>query len=75
MFSSAFIIKLYTESELDWIIDTLTQRRETLKQAQVMPENRVLRGILEPKSVEVTIRWRKLHNQEMHIFLLFTKYY
>jgi hypothetical protein len=29
-------------------------------------ENRVLRGIFEPKRDEVTGEWRKLHNGELH---------
>jgi hypothetical protein len=29
-------------------------------------ENRVLRGIFEPKRDEVTGDWRKLHNEELH---------
>jgi hypothetical protein len=29
-------------------------------------ENRVLRGIFGPKSVEVTGEWRKLHSGELH---------
>jgi hypothetical protein len=31
-------------------------------------ENRVLRRIFEPKRDEVTGEWRKLHNEELHIF-------
>jgi hypothetical protein len=29
-------------------------------------ENRVLRRILGPKRDEVTVEWRKLHNEELH---------
>jgi hypothetical protein len=29
-------------------------------------ENRALRGIFEPKRVEVTGGWRKLHNEELN---------
>jgi hypothetical protein len=29
-------------------------------------ENRVLRGILGPKRDDVMVRWRKLHNGELH---------
>jgi hypothetical protein len=29
-------------------------------------ENRVLRGIFVPKRDEVTVGWRKLHNEELH---------
>jgi hypothetical protein len=29
-------------------------------------ENRALRRIFEPKRHEVTGRWRKLHNEELH---------
>jgi hypothetical protein len=29
-------------------------------------ENRVLRGIFGPKRDEVTGRWRKMHNEELH---------
>jgi hypothetical protein len=29
-------------------------------------ENRVLRGIFEPKRDEVTGEWRKLHNEELN---------
>jgi hypothetical protein len=35
-------------------------------------ENRVLRRIFGPKRDEVTVSWRKLHNEE---FVFFTKYY
>jgi hypothetical protein len=28
--------------------------------------NRVLRSIFEPKTDEVTVDWRKLHNKELH---------
>ena len=31
-----------------------------------MFENRVLRGIFEPKRDEVTVEWRKLHNEELN---------
>jgi hypothetical protein len=31
-------------------------------------ENRLLRGISGPKTVEVTGEWRKLHNEELHNF-------
>jgi hypothetical protein len=34
-------------------------------------ENRVLRRIFGPKRDEVTGEWRKLHNEELHDFLLF----
>jgi hypothetical protein len=39
-----------------------------------MFENRVLGRIFGPKRDEVTGRWRKLHNEELHNKLL-TKYY
>jgi hypothetical protein len=29
-------------------------------------ENRVLRGIIEPKGDEITGEWRKLHSGELH---------
>jgi hypothetical protein len=29
-------------------------------------ENRVLRKILGPRRDEVTVEWRKLHNEELH---------
>jgi hypothetical protein len=40
----------------------------TLKEEQRLRalENRVLRKILRPKRDEVTGRWRKLHNEELH---------
>jgi hypothetical protein len=31
-----------------------------------MCENRVLRRIFRPKKDEVTVDWRKLHNEELH---------
>ena len=31
-----------------------------------MFENRVLRGIFGPKRDEVTVEWRKLHNEELN---------
>jgi hypothetical protein len=34
----------------------------------------VLRRIFGPKRDEVTGGWRKLHNKELHNFVLFTKY-
>jgi hypothetical protein len=34
-------------------------------------ENRVLRGIYGSKRAEVTGGWRKLHNNELHSFILF----
>jgi hypothetical protein len=36
-------------------------------------ENRVLRRIFGPKRDEVTGGWRKLHNEELHGFVLFTR--
>jgi hypothetical protein len=36
--------------------------------------NRVLRKIFEPKRYEVVGGWRKLHNEDLHNFVLFTKY-
>jgi hypothetical protein len=40
-----------------------------------MFENRVLRRIFVPKRDEVTGEWRKLHNEELHIFILLPKYH
>jgi hypothetical protein len=37
-------------------------------------ENRVLRRIFGPKRDEVTGEWRKLHSDELHIFVLIPKY-
>jgi hypothetical protein len=37
-------------------------------------ENRVLRRIFGPKRTAVTGGWRKLHNEELHNFVLFSKY-
>jgi hypothetical protein len=37
-------------------------------------ENRVLRRIFGPKRDEVAGEWRKLHNEELHDFVLFAKY-
>jgi hypothetical protein len=37
-------------------------------------ENRVLRRIIGPKKDEVKGDWRKLHNEELHNLLLFSKY-
>jgi hypothetical protein len=34
-------------------------------------ENGVLRRIYAPKRDEVTGEWRKLHNEELHILLVF----
>jgi hypothetical protein len=36
-------------------------------------ENRVLRRLFGPKRDEGTREWRKLHNEELHVF--FAKYY
>jgi len=33
-------------------------------------ENRVLRSVFGPKRDEVTGEWRKLHNEELRIFML-----
>jgi hypothetical protein len=38
-------------------------------------ENRVLGRIFVPKREEVAGGWRRLHNEELHNLLLFTKYY
>jgi hypothetical protein len=35
-------------------------------------ENRVLRRIFGPKGDEVTVGWRKLHNEELHNLYSFT---
>jgi hypothetical protein len=40
-----------------------------------MFENRVLRRIFVPKRDEVTGEWRKLHNEELHTFILLPKYH
>jgi hypothetical protein len=32
-------------------------------------ENRVLRRVFGPKRDEVTEEWRKLHNEELNVFL------
>jgi hypothetical protein len=37
-------------------------------------ENRVLRRIFGPKRDEVTGEFKKLHNEEFMIFVLFAKY-
>jgi hypothetical protein len=37
-------------------------------------ENRVLRRIFGPKREEVAGGWRRLHNEELHNFVRFTKY-
>jgi hypothetical protein len=42
---------------------SLTSREE--RRLRVF-ENRVLRGIFEPKRNKVSGRWRKLHNEELH---------
>jgi hypothetical protein len=39
-----------------------------------MFENRVLRMIFGPKRDEMTGEWRKLHNEELRVILLFAKY-
>jgi hypothetical protein len=38
-------------------------------------ENRVLRKIFGPKRDEVTREWRKLHNEELHNFVLIPRYH
>jgi hypothetical protein len=38
-------------------------------------ENRVLRGVFGSKRDGVTGEWRRLHNEELHKFVLTTKYY
>jgi hypothetical protein len=37
-------------------------------------ESRVLKRIFGPRRDEVTGEWRKLHNEELRDFFLFTKY-
>jgi hypothetical protein len=37
-------------------------------------KNRVLRRMFVPRRDEVLGGWRKLHNKELHDFLLFAKY-
>jgi len=37
-------------------------------------ENMVLRRIFGPRKDEVTGEWRRLHNEELHDFLLLTQY-
>jgi hypothetical protein len=38
-------------------------------------DNRLLRRIFGPKRDEVTGKWKKFHNEELHTFVLFPKYY
>jgi hypothetical protein len=38
-------------------------------------ENRVLRRIFGPKRDEVKGEWRKLHNEELHKFVLIPRYH
>jgi hypothetical protein len=38
-------------------------------------ENRVVRRIFVPKRDEVTGEWRKLHGEELHIFVLISRYH
>jgi hypothetical protein len=38
-------------------------------------ENRVLRRIFRPKRDEATGKWRKLHNEELHILYSSPRYY
>jgi hypothetical protein len=38
-------------------------------------ENKVIGTIFGPRRDEVTREWTKLHNEELHIFLLIPKYY
>jgi hypothetical protein len=38
-------------------------------------ENRVLRRIFERRTDEVTGEWRKLHNGELKIYVLFAEHY
>ena len=35
----------------------------------------MLRKICVPKTVDITWDWRKLHSEELHDFLLFTKHF
>jgi hypothetical protein len=37
-------------------------------------EDKVLKRRFRPKRDEVTGGWRKLHNEELHDFVLFAKY-
>ena len=37
-------------------------------------ENKVLRRIFGPRRDEVTVEWRRLHNEELNDFLLLTQY-
>jgi hypothetical protein len=38
-------------------------------------ENRVMRRIFGPRTEEITGEWRRLHNEELCWFVLFTSYY
>jgi hypothetical protein len=38
-------------------------------------ESRVLKRLFGPERGEMTGEWRKLHNEELHDFLLLAKYY
>ena len=41
-----------------------------------MFENRRLRKMLGPERDEVTVEWRRLHNEELNdLYVLLTKYY
>jgi hypothetical protein len=41
----------------------------------VVFENRVVRKIFGPKGIEVTRKWKRLHNENLHDLALLTNYF
>jgi hypothetical protein len=61
-------IKIHKTTILPVILYGCETWSQTLKKEHRLRvfEKRVLRGIFRPKTDEVTVGWRKLHNQELH---------
>jgi hypothetical protein len=62
-------VKIYKTIILPAVLDGCGTWSLTLREEHILRvfENRVLRRIFGPKRDEVTGKWRKLHNEELHI--------
>jgi hypothetical protein len=62
-------VKIYKTIILPVVLNACETWSLTLREENRLKvfENRVLRRIFGPKRGEVTVEWRKLHNEELHI--------
>jgi hypothetical protein len=69
-------MRIYKTMILPVVLYGCESRSLTLKEEHRLKvfENKVLRKIFGPKRDEETVGWRKLHNEELHDFVLFAKY-